>query len=469
LKSDCFAVLDIGKTLTKLTLWSHDRRRVDRRTRINNKSSSNGYMCLDAVGIADWMGGVLKDFAAEGTVKAIVPVAHGAAAALIDDRGLCLAPLDYESEPPAEIVAEYRKKCDPFSVTGTPALPQCLNLGLQLYWLERVAPEAMRRGRIVTWPQYWAWLLSGVAATEVTSLGCHTGLWQPAAGKPSPMAVSRGWAERLAPLHRAGDALGPVTEEWRRRTGLPADCQVLCGLHDSNAALLAARQYPEIGGRECTVISTGTWFVAMHSVAPGAKCDLSALSEKRDCLVNVDAFGVPVPSARFMGGRETELIERADGTMLDPAEHKDELIRLAAKAVAEDTYVLPAVQRGVGPYPDNAGGWSKRPENEAERRAVAGLYLALMTDASLALLGAHGTLAIEGRFAGDPVFTGALAALRPDRPVYLLPVLDNLSLGALHLAAPYPPREKPTKVEPLAIDLSGYAARWRKRAERGWP
>jgi sugar (pentulose or hexulose) kinase len=258
-----------------------------------------------------------------------------------------------------------------------------------------------------------------------------------------------------------------VNDEWCRRTGLPADCQVLCGLHDSNAALLAARQYPEIGGRECTVISTGTWFVAMHSVASGTTCDLSRLSEKRDCLVNVDAFGVPVPSARFMGGRETELIEQAEGTMLDPTEHKDELIRLAARAVAEDIYVLPAVQRGVGPYPDNAGGWSNRPENETARRAVAGLYLALMTDALLALLGARGTLAIEGRFAGDPVFTGALAALRPDRPVYLLPVLDNLSLGALHLVAPCPPHEKPTKVEPLAVDLADYAGRWRERAERG--
>jgi sugar (pentulose or hexulose) kinase len=200
LKSDCFVVLDVGKTLTKLTLWSPDRRRIDRRTRKNSHLSSNGYACLDVAGITSWMEGVLKDFAAEGIVKAIIPVAHGAAAAVIDDKGLCLAPLDYESEPPAETTADYRRITDPFSVTGTPALPQCLNLGLQLYWLEKIAPEAMRRGRIVTWPQYWAWLLSGIAATEVTSLGCHTGLCSPRSASPPP------WRFRAAgptDLHRS--------------------------------------------------------------------------------------------------------------------------------------------------------------------------------------------------------------------------------------------------------------------------
>jgi sugar (pentulose or hexulose) kinase len=117
---------------------------------------------------------------------------------------------------------------------------------------------------------------------------------------------------RVPPQRHAREALGPVTEEWITRTGLPRDCVVLCGLHDSNSALLAARGHAEIVTNDATVLSTGTWFVAMRSPAAGTTVDTSALAEARDCLINVDVQGAPIPSARFMGGREAELLAGLD-------------------------------------------------------------------------------------------------------------------------------------------------------------
>src|SRR5262249_36264183 len=148
-------------------------------------------------------------------------------------------------------------------LTGSPCLPAGLNLGAQLYWLDGLDPDRTRAGRIVTWPQFWSWRLSGVASTEISSLGTHTDLWCPASACASPLAKRQGWAERLAPLRHASAVQGPVTPEWRDRCGLPASCAVLCGVHDSNAALLAARLYDEM--QDVTVLSTGTWFVAMRS------------------------------------------------------------------------------------------------------------------------------------------------------------------------------------------------------------
>jgi sugar (pentulose or hexulose) kinase len=377
----------------------------------------------------------------------------------LDDTGRCLAPLDYEAEPPAEIAAAYRALRDPFDLTGSPALPCGLNLGLQLFWLERLMPQAMRRGRILLWPQYWAWLLSDVAASEPTSLGCHSDLWLPRQGRPSPLAVSRGWAERLAPLRRAGDVLGPVTEEWRSRCGLPADCMVLCGLHDSNAALLAARLYPETKGADCMVLSTGTWFVAMRPDTADV-----ALAETRDCLVMADAFGAPVAASRFMGGREAEILEQ--GPPIDPTHEADALLAKAREAIAAGVMALPAFQPGVGPFPDRKGEWSVRPGDQVSRRAVAGLYLALMAEASLSLIGSRERLVIEGRFAGDPVFTRTLAALRPDQAIYLSREEDNVPLGALTLIdGQLAAGAALTRAEPLmAAGLTDYAAAWRARA-----
>src|SRR5207244_1238461 len=130
--------------------------------------------------------------------------------------------------------------------TGSPSLPRGLNLGAQLDWLEASTGPWPYDLTILLWPQFWAWRLSGVIASEVSSLGCHTDLWRPLEGRPSLLSSGRGWAQRMGPLRHAGAALGPVTPEWIERCNLPPSCKVLCGLHDSNAALLAARGHPEI-------------------------------------------------------------------------------------------------------------------------------------------------------------------------------------------------------------------------------
>src|SRR5205823_7307681 len=137
----------------------------------------------------------------------------------------------YEEPIPAQVRRAYDAERDAFQLTGSPALPAGLNLGAQLYYLETLQPDLLDDGAtILPWPQYWAWRLSGVAASEATSLGCHTDLWRPASHEPSDLARRRGWADRLPPLRRAGEALGPLTAEWASRTGLPPTVQVYCGL-----------------------------------------------------------------------------------------------------------------------------------------------------------------------------------------------------------------------------------------------
>ncbi len=458
---DCIVVLDVGKTLAKLTLWSPDGELLDRSTRPNErKVSADVYPCLDVAGIDTWMVETLASFARQKPIGAIVPVAHGAAGVVLEPDGGYIESLDYEASLPSDLYAAYLAQRGGFDETGSPSLPCGLNLGAQLYWLESLVPERFARGTIVPWAQFWAWRLCGVAASEVTSLGTHTDLWQPSQGRPSTMAERRGWAKRFAPLRRASDVLGTVSAVWRERCGLPEGCKVYCGLHDSNADLLAVRAHPAIGGREHTVLSTGTWFIAMRS-SP-RPVDVSALAERRDCLVNVNAFGVPVPSSRFMGGRETEILEEAK-EQIDPAVFEKDLLQRARALVNDGVFALPSFQPGVGPYPDHTGRWIRRPDDQLGRRAAAGLYLALMTDTALGLIGSCERLVIEGRFIADPVFAGALSALRPTQMVYLAPSSNSLCYGALSLVAPdRVPESDLEGVNPLPFALTAYAARWRE-------
>jgi sugar (pentulose or hexulose) kinase len=455
-------VLDIGKTHSKLTLWDGEGGLVDTLIRANRRVRAADYAALDVEGIESWLAEGLRRFGSQRRVSAIVPVAHGAAAALICGDRLLMPPIDYEDPLSPDSRAAYGPVRDPFAQTGSPLLPDGLNLGAQLLHLERLrGAQALRFARLVTWPQFWAWRLTGVAATEVSSLGCHTDLWNPRHGCPSEMAVSGGWASRMAPLRRAGEVLGTVTPEWAHRAGLPADCRVLCGAHDSNAALHAVRMLPELAGADLTVLSTGTWFVAMRCPVTGATA--VALSEARDCLVNVDVDGRPVPSARFMGGREAERLLDGAGFAGDGA------FEAVAGVTAAGIMALPSFVPGVGPFANSIGRWEGgAPGDPLRRRAAVSLYLALVADSALSLIGSADTLVVEGRFAADDFFTSALAALRPRQRVFAASGGDGVAAGALQLlgwGAPQAGALRP--VEPLALDLAAYAARWRALAQAG--
>ncbi|HZP11827.1 MAG TPA: carbohydrate kinase [Nevskiaceae bacterium] len=456
-------VLDVGKTLTKLSLWDDAGSLLERRTRTNEVVKGPGYAALDAAGIESWLVATLREFRGLAQIDAIIPVGHGAAAAIVRGGTLTCPPMDYEEPMPDAERAEYDALRDDFAVTGSPALPCGLNLGAQLFRLERRIPNLLAGGAIILpWPQYWAWLFSGVAASEVTSLGCHSDLWRPLENQPSSLAKQRGWSRHLAPMRKAGDVLGKILPAWAQRTGLSPSVRIHCGIHDSNAALVAARAFAEIDGHDATVLSTGTWFIAMRLAAAGSRMP-STLVEARDCLVNVDADGDAVPSARFMGGREIEMLL---GTRQQvDHEHQRELLHAVGKVLANGAMALPAFVAGCGPFARSQGRWIAMPQDPIERRAAAGLYAALVTDASLELIGARDRLLIEGRFAHSEVFTRALASLRPQMQVLACKSENDASWGALTLVRPtLKPAAAPARVAPLAEDLTAYRQLWAERA-----
>lgn len=459
-------VVDVGKTLSKASLWSPDGVLVERRTRPNERAAGPGYAALDAAGIEGFLAESLAAFAKLAPVEAIVPVAHGAAVAVLRNGRLAVPPVDYENPVPAAERAKYDAERDPFARTGSPALPDGLNLGAQLHLLDSLDPAILAPGAtVLPWAQYWAWRLCGVAASEPTSLGCHSDLWCPASAQPSELATRRGWAARLAPVRRAGDVLGALTPEWVARTGLSRAVRVHCGLHDSNAALLAARGFREIRDAEATVLSTGTWFVAMRT--PATPVDLTSLPERRDCLVNVDAYGRPVPSARFMGGREIETLTGIDTRRIDIAPDQPKLVAALPQALRDGARVLPTFAAGCGPFPHARGRWERMPVDEAPRRAAVSLYAALVADVSLDLIGTRERIVVEGRFAEAQVFVRALATLRPDTAIYVANAQNDVSYGALRLIDPeLAPAGELVRVAPLDVPLDAVRREWRADAER---
>jgi L-fuculokinase len=308
--------------------------------------------------------------------------------------------------------------------------------------------------RIVLYPQYWAARLCGEFASEVTSLGCHTDLWLPGARRFSTLAVGRGWNKLFPPIRSACDALGPVTMAIVHATGLNNDCRVLCGVHDSNASFLG-----HIANRKSdalAVISSGTWTVIMNRDG-----ELDELREENDMLANVDVFGQPVATARFMGGREYETI--AGGSRATPtADALTHVVKLGALA-------LPSFAPAGGPFANRAGQLLNASTlTDAQRSALATVYVALMSDWLLDELDPRAqdalTIVVDGPLAGNLLFVGVLRALRPDDTIRASDGRDASVAAAHFLATGVALTPKVGGTERMPIDaelLARYRSLWR--------
>ena len=452
------AVIDIGKTNAKLLavdLATGVETTVARRA--NQVGSDGPYPHFDIEGLWDFLLAALSDLASKQTVDAISITTHGAAAVLVDGDGRLVLPmLDYEHPGPDELAADYDALRPAFALTGTPRLPCGLNLGAQLFWLSRQFPDDFSRTRhILTYPQYWAHRLTGIAASEATSLGCHTDLWQPYEGNFSPMVPAMGWGPLFPPVRPAGAVLGPMLPALAQATGLPATTPVLCGIHDSNASLVPWLVQPGAQSGARAVLSTGTWMIVM--ALGGAR---GALDQTRDVLVNVNAQGQPVPTARFMAGREFDQI--TGGLNVPPS-------TAAEGAVLEGQIMaLPSLHPGTGPFPGQDFAWAaNEPTDPAQRVAAASFYVALMGAACLSLIGAAGEIVVEGPLAGNLAFARMLATAT-GRPVLRAGQGAGTGLGAAMLAGPVlAPREAPDRVLP---ETDGhwmtYARAWQAQVEQ---
>jgi sugar (pentulose or hexulose) kinase len=451
------AVIDIGKTNAKVVVVdAATGTEVAIRKTGNAPVAGPPYQHFDTERLWAFILQALSDCARTPGFDAVSITTHGASAALLDETGaLALPVLDYEYLYPKEVNRAYDALRPGFEATYSPRLTGGLNLGAQLHYQRMCFPDDFSRVRtIVTYPQYWAYRLTGVTANEKTSLGCHTDLWLPFEGCYSSLMADLDLTDRMAPLRSAFDVLGEIRPNVARELGLSKAIPVFCGIHDSNASLL-----PHLVGlsQPFSVVSTGTWVVCF---APGAKPE--RLDPERDTLVNVDAYGTAVPSARYMGGREWELVTSG------LSEQSAEAIRSpVSDIIDEGQMLLPSGVDGTGPFPTNKGRWTSEPENSARIRASASLYQALMTQTCLEMIDADGPVIVEGPFAANQVFLAALQSLT-ERPVYASVSQTGTSSGAALLTG-IRPASSLRPVDDAISGLQAYRSTWRARisAEAG--
>jgi sugar (pentulose or hexulose) kinase len=445
-EEQALAVFDLGKTNAKLLGFGDRSGQLlfEERT-VQRTIVADGLRVLDHQPLFDWLKAALTRVSQEHTLGGLMVSTHGCSFALIAGDRLAAPILDYEQPMPSEIDRQFAAEAPAFAESFSPNLPGGLNVARHIYLREMLAPEMFRQAdAILNYPQFWNWLLTGAKVSEISSIGCHSHLWRPRDGAFSSLVERRGWRPKFPPFRRAGEILGEA------RIGAQS-VPIHNGVHDSNAALY---YYRSLGFTDITLISTGTWVITFNQA-----CPLDALDSSRDMLANVTVDRAPIATARFMGGREYDVITEGKQAPVS----RETLQR----AIDRGQFALPSFAPG-GPFAARTGSLrGPVPSNAEERATIATLYVALMMDTVLDQLRSANRIVVDGGLARNQALLGTLTALRPTQSVSRNAAAEGTAMGAAALALEAHGKRqvfKPQIEEAGALELKGldyYRKTWR--------
>ena len=451
-------VFDIGKTNIKLSVTTPDGAVLEALSTPNVVLDGPPYRHHDIVGLETWLLDRLRDFGTRHAVSAIVTTAHGAAGVLVNRDGPVLPMVDYEQPIPQDVAKAYAAIAGSYRERGSAIMLGASHIARQMLWQEAYWPQDFASAEaILPTPQYWAWRLCGVMASEVTALSAQSHLWSPADQRPTAIVRERGWLHLIPPVRSAWEALGRLRPEVVVKTGLAPDTAVLCGVHDSSANFY---RYLAAGVSDFVVVSTGTWIVMLSD-----RSETDFDHERPGHTVNADVFGRPMPGMLTMGGREFQLVA---GDTSGPGSHE-----AVARIVETRTMALPSFASDDGLFPGTAHrGRIEGPlaEDRRTRFALAALYAALLTAKCIEDMPRTSTILVDGGFVKDALYSEILATLFPERRVLVNRDAAGTTTGAALLAS----HETRTRPAPLSVEvanvtgipsLTEYRADWCARSQ----
>lgn len=451
------AIFDVGKTNKKLLLFDADYRIVfEEQTQWEEILDDDGFHGDDLDRLTSWLRTSLDAVLADKrfSVRAVNFAAYGASLVHLNDEGQPVTPLyNYLKPFPEDLHREfYGQFGSPEFFCAETASPDLgmLNSGLQLYWLKYTKPWIFRQiEHSLHLPQYASFVLTGRPVAEITSIGCHTALWDFARQKYHRWVFDEGLhslgqmvlpsfltVKRPYPLPAQGGSF-PGTKNPRERAGGDA-LEIGVGMHDSSAALvpyLMAFEEPFL------LLSTGTWCIAMN---PFSQEPLTVDELRRDCLCYLNFRGEPVKASRLFAGNEHE---RRVKLLAEQFGLPGDFYKTIAHDPARITLLR---ERFPQARPENADLGSLHDSAFAERdlgqfanavEAYTQLLLDLMAQQIASIRLARGGTAVtklfvDGGFSRNPIYMHLLAEAFPDLEVYASELAQATALGAALVIAP---------------------------------
>jgi sugar (pentulose or hexulose) kinase len=294
------AIFDIGKTNKKLFLFNENYEIVlEKSTQFPEIQDEDGFPCEDVEFLKNW---VLNSFAEvsqleEYDIKALNFSTYGASFVHLDSEGKVIAPLyNYLKPYPEEFQKQFYETYGGEQLfarkTASPVLGN-LNSGMVLYRLKYEKPALFAQIKYsLHLPQYLSFLFTGQYFSDITSIGCHTNLWDFEKNQYHEWLEKEEILKKLAPISSTIETSN--RQQFNNST-------TGTGLHDSSAALIP--YLATFKGQKFVLISTGTWCISLN---PFNHTPLTDEELQYDCLAYMQYTGVPVKASRLFAGYEHE-------------------------------------------------------------------------------------------------------------------------------------------------------------------
>lgn len=432
------AIFDVGKTNKKLFLFDQNYKVVyERSARFIETVDEDGDPCENIESLRLSIFDSLRTVFAkkEFEIKALNFSTYGASFVYIDEHGDPLTPLynylkPYPEELKQKFYDTYGGEEEFSSCTASPVLGS-LNSGMQLYRLKYEKPDVFQKIRhALHLPQYLSYLITCKPYSDLTSIGCHTNLWDFRKNDYHEWV----YKEDIAPL------LPPIALYNEVNTAsFPGTAYLVgSGLHDSSAALIP---YLVNFNEPFVLISSGTWCISLN---PFNDTPLTVDELKQDCLCYLQYQGKPVKASRLFAGQE----------------HED-----AVKKIGEHFHVSPFFYRDVDFDPELVAELRKRDQQKQAQFVKRDLsafatfreaYHQLMMDimdkqvvsTNLVLKGSDiKRIFVDGGFSNNPLYMNLLASSFPDLEVYSASMSQATALGAaLALHGSWPKKPLPNDI-----------------------
>ncbi|HEX5651885.1 MAG TPA: FGGY family carbohydrate kinase [Chitinophagaceae bacterium] len=428
-KIPVIAIFDVGKTNKKLLLFDEEYRIVyELSTQLEDGRDEDGFACEDIAALTSWIQREFEKISQDPRfdMKAVNFSAYGASFVYLDKEGKPFLPLyNYLKPYPAELQQKFYERYGGESQlakqTASPVLGS-LNSGMQLYRLKNEKPnEFARIQHALHLPQYLSYILSAQVNTDITSIGCHTGLWHFQWNAYHRWVKEEGLAPKFPPVKDGTELAGHT----------PEGIAVGVGLHDSSAALIP---YLSSFTDPFVLLSTGTWSISLN---PFNHSQLSDYELLEDCLCYLSYKGKPVKASRLFAGYE----------------HEQQVKRLAAhfntavdyyKKVKPDPELIQAIMpRGMATRKTQEGtmiGQSRFGSRELNRfgnyekayhQLIADIMDQQIRSTNIVLKGTPvSRIFVDGGFGNNAIFMHMLAEAFPEIEVYAASVAQASAMGA---------------------------------------
>ena len=297
-KTPSIAIYDVGKTNKKLILFDEQYSAVyEESIQLPETKDEDGFSCEDVVALTSWIKNSFSQIQADPRfdIRAVNFSGYGASLVYLDDEKKVIPPLynylkPYDPALQKKFYQTYGGESQFSKITASPVLGN-LNSGMQLYRVKYERPELFKQIKYALHlPQYLGFILNSALRSDITSIGCHTNLWNFQQNKYHDWVTKEGVIEKLAPVEKCNAVVG----------GNNNNILAGIGLHDSSSALIP---YLTSFHDPFILLSTGTWCISLN---PFNHSLLSDYELHEDCLCYLSYEGQAVKASRIFAGYEHE-------------------------------------------------------------------------------------------------------------------------------------------------------------------